>query len=146
MKSRGILNIALSGLIASLGHGDKIAIVDRGFPIPAAKHVEVVDLAISKNLPTVQDVLAAICAELTIEAIMFAKETIENSNSFHKDCKQLINEKNIDITEEIMSHNDLKDYVLSGGNERKDLRGYIRTGDFTFFGYLVITAGVDFWK
>ena len=54
MKSKGILNIELSRLITKLGHGDMIAIVDRGFPVPYLKDIMRMELANWKNLPTVK--------------------------------------------------------------------------------------------
>ena len=43
MKKTPLLNIVLSRLIASLGHGDIVVIADAGLPVP--KGVELIDLA-----------------------------------------------------------------------------------------------------
>ncbi|GAA3312078.1 hypothetical protein GCM10020219_021300 [Nonomuraea dietziae] len=43
MKRSGILNAALAGQLARLGHTDRVLVCDSGMPIPAG--VEVVDLA-----------------------------------------------------------------------------------------------------
>ena len=44
MKKTPLLNIALSRLIASLGHGDMVVIGDAGLPVPPG--VELIDLAL----------------------------------------------------------------------------------------------------
>ncbi len=45
MKRGELLNSYLSGLIADLGHKDKIVIADAGLPVPEG--VEKIDLAVS---------------------------------------------------------------------------------------------------
>ncbi|GAH06803.1 unnamed protein product, partial [marine sediment metagenome] len=43
MKKSGILNIEISRVIASMGHGDYIVISDAGLPIPDS--VELIDVS-----------------------------------------------------------------------------------------------------
>ena len=50
MKKHGILNSALSGLIASLGHTDLLVVADAGLPIPPG--VPVIDLAVRCGVPS----------------------------------------------------------------------------------------------
>ena len=45
MKKTPLLNIALSRVIASLGHGDVLVIGDAGLPVPPG--VELIDLALT---------------------------------------------------------------------------------------------------
>ena len=49
MKKTPLLNIALSRVIASLGHGDVLVIGDAGLPVPPG--VELIDLALTAGVP-----------------------------------------------------------------------------------------------
>jgi D-ribose pyranase len=49
MKKTPLLNIQLSRLIASLGHGDVVVIADASLPVP--KGVELIDLALTQGVP-----------------------------------------------------------------------------------------------
>lgn len=144
MKSKGILNTELAKLVAHLGHGDMIAIVDRGFPFPTSTDVICIDLAISKDLPTVGQVLDIILEELVLEKKFFAKETLDTSRNFYDNINGIFENHGVDIPEEILPHMDFKEAILKGGFRDKEIRAYIRTGEFTFFGNIVIVAGVDF--
>ena len=55
MKRGGVLNPALSHLLASTGHTDYFTVCDRGFPVPEGP--ERIDLALVDDIPTVLDVL-----------------------------------------------------------------------------------------
>lgn len=144
MKSKGVLNIELSRLITKLGHGDMIAIVDRGFPVPYSNDIVCIDLAIGKNLPTVKQVLEVILDELVIEKKIFAKETIKTSKHFYDDINKLLDQKGIKIEEELLEHDKFKKAILSDGFNGNLIRAYIRTGEFTFYGNIVLVAGVNF--
>lgn len=146
MKSKGILNASLAELVAKTGHGDMIAIVDRGFPFPDSCEVVCIDLAISKNLPRVAQVLDAILEELVVEKKIYAKETLEKSKDFYDGVNEIFKKQvsDLSIEEEIIPHKDFKKAVLNGRLEETKIRGYIRTGEFTFFGNVIIVAGVDF--
>ena len=61
MKKTPLLNIALSRLIASLGHGDILVIGDAGLPVPPG--VELIDLALGSGLtPAAAEAVASIDA------------------------------------------------------------------------------------
>ena len=49
MKKTPLLNVALSRVIAGMGHGDILVIGDAGLPVPPG--VEMIDLAITPGLP-----------------------------------------------------------------------------------------------
>ncbi len=143
MKKTGIMNIALSELTATLGHGDRIAVVDRGFPLPMNPKVRVIDLALSKNMPTVEMVVETLLKEVVFEEMTFSNETMKESETFYAKIRDMILDQNKACTEKTGEHLALKSTILSGGQE-DEIRGYIRTGDFTFFGYVLLTAGVAF--
>jgi D-ribose pyranose/furanose isomerase RbsD len=58
MQETGLLNRGLSRIISEQGHGDLLMVVDAGFAIP--KGLEVVDLSLKKDVPTVLEVLAVL--------------------------------------------------------------------------------------
>ena len=62
MKKTPLLNIALSRLVASLGHGDIVVIADAGLPVP--KGVELIDLALTQGVPDVASTLRALLSEM----------------------------------------------------------------------------------
>ena len=49
MKKTPLLNIALSQMIASLGHGDMLVIGDAG--LPSQPGVPLIDLALTRGIP-----------------------------------------------------------------------------------------------
>ncbi|HEX2982260.1 MAG TPA: D-ribose pyranase, partial [Ignavibacteriales bacterium] len=74
MKKNGVLNAPLSKVIASMGHTDKLVICDCGLPLP--KKAEIVDLALTKNLPRFMDTLKIVLEELFVEEAIVADELI----------------------------------------------------------------------
>ncbi|MFN2128247.1 MAG: D-ribose pyranase, partial [Anaerolineales bacterium] len=72
MKKTALLNAPLSKVIARMGHGDFLVVADSGLPIPYGK--ELVDLAVTPNLPRLLDVLQVILQELQVEKIIITNE------------------------------------------------------------------------
>ncbi|MBK7625101.1 MAG: D-ribose pyranase [Kineosporiaceae bacterium] len=72
MKQDGIIHAELSGLIARLGHTDKVVVADRGLPLPRA--LPVVDLALVPGILDFRTVLDALLEEIVIEAHLVATE------------------------------------------------------------------------
>jgi len=73
MKKRGILNDALSGALARLGHTHHVVVGDCGLPRPDG--VPVVDLAVTFGVPTFAQVIDALAAEIAVEEVAVASET-----------------------------------------------------------------------
>jgi len=73
VKKRGILNDALSGALARLGHTHHVVIGDCGLPRPHG--VTVVDLAVTFGVPTFAQVVDALAEELVVEEVAVAGET-----------------------------------------------------------------------
>ena len=65
MKKAGILNRHLAGALAELGHGDGVLVCDAGMPIPDGPRV--VDLAFRAGVPSFEEVLDGLLAELVVE-------------------------------------------------------------------------------
>jgi D-ribose pyranase len=136
MKRDGLLNRRLSGLISSLGHMDEIIVADAGLPVPNG--VEVIDLAVSRDIPGFWQVLDALRTELVIEAAVCAEEAPA------------------DLRERMMS------YVSEwGGDHKKSVilhsaphaefkqrsagaRAIVRTGECTPYCNLSLVSGVWF--
>jgi len=88
MKKSGILNIEISRIIASMGHGDCIAISDAGLPVPHS--VPLVDVSIAKNIPKFIDVLKSVLLELKVEKVIIAEELEINSPKVYESIKRLM--------------------------------------------------------
>ena len=88
MKKNGILNAPLSKVIASLGHTDRLVICDSGLPIP--RNAEVIDLALTKNIPRFIDALKIIFEELAVEEAVVAEEIIQKNEELFKEIQKLL--------------------------------------------------------
>ncbi|ACJ75144.1 high affinity ribose transport protein RbsD [Thermosipho africanus TCF52B] len=128
MKKTGIFNSEISRVIAKLGHKDKIAIVDLGFPIPS--HVERIDIVLDFGRPTFEEVLKVILKELEVEQVILAHES-------SKKFEQIIKE-NIPRVEFLkISHEELKKLT-------NDVVAVIRTGDVVPYSNAILVSGVIF--
>lgn len=76
MKKTPLLNIALSRLIASLGHGDILLIGDAGLPVPAG--VELIDLALTPGIPDFASTLRIVLTEMQVESHVLAEEILQH--------------------------------------------------------------------
>lgn len=72
MKRHGVINQPLSNELAGIGHGDTFLLCDAGFPIP--KDIKRIDLALSFNVPSMQQCLKAILDEVVIQKVTIASE------------------------------------------------------------------------
>jgi D-ribose pyranase len=79
MKKTPLLNVALSRLIASLGHGDKVVIGDAGLPVPPG--VELIDLALTQGIPDFVTTLKVVLSEMQVESHVLAQEILEKRPS-----------------------------------------------------------------
>ena len=102
MKRGGILNPALSHLLASTGHTDFFTVCDRGFPVPEGP--ERIDLALVDDIPTVLDVLAAVITEWSLDRVLIAHEMDAISPGRVAEMRALLG----DIPFEQVSHGQLK--------------------------------------
>ncbi|MCG2790612.1 MAG: D-ribose pyranase [Actinomycetia bacterium] len=131
MKKLGILNKELSKVIASMGHGDYLAISDAGLSIP--ENVKMIDISVYKNIPRFLDVLTAVLTELKIDKVFIAKEMKVNNSQVLNKIKDLLN--NIEIEE--ISHKKFKEKVSS-------VKAIVRTGEFTSYSNIILVSGVVF--
>jgi D-ribose pyranase len=131
MKKSGILNSALAGVIASLGHGDQLCVADAGLPIPAG--VERIDLAVGPGLPPFLPVLEAVLGEMLVEGAVVAEEIQSDSPAMHREIAKRLGA----VAVRTVPHEQFKKLV--GG-----CRAVVRTGEFTHYSNVILTAGVVF--
>ena len=129
MQEIGLLNRELARFVSQQGHHDLMMVVDAGFAIP--KGLDVVDLSLTVNVPTVPEVLAVLKDYYSVEKLILARETRDVSPSLYK---IMINsfDKNLNI--ELIDHLALKE-------KSKQVKLVIRTGDFTAYGNIILVSG-----
>ena len=129
MLEIGLLNRELARFVSQQGHHDLLMVVDAGFAIP--KGLDVVDLSLTINVPSVPEVLAVLKDYYSVEKLILARETRDVSPSLYK---IMINsfEENLDI--ELIDHFALKE-------KSKQVKLVIRTGDFTAYGNIILVSG-----
>jgi D-ribose pyranase len=128
VKKDGILNPALSHLLASTGHTDYFTICDRGYPVPDGP--ERIDLALVDGIPTVLDVLRAVAAEWHLDRVVIAQEMMAASPGRFEELRALLGE----VPLQVMSHLELKRLSQMG-------KATVRTGDTTPYANIVVVSG-----
>lgn len=131
MKKTSVINSELSTVIANMGHMDWLSIGDAGMPVPLG--TKKIDLALSRNLPSFQQVLANILTELEVQKIYLADE-IQTQNP-----QQLVAIKNVlpNVAIEYMPHSELK-------HNLSKTHAFVRTGEMTPFSNIILESGVTF--
>ena len=129
MQEIGLLNRELARFVSQQGHHDLLMVVDAGFAIP--KGLDVVDLSLTINVPTVPEVLAVLRDYYSVEKLILARETRDVSPSLYKIMLNSF-EENLNI--ELIDHHALKE-------KSKQVKLVIRTGDFTAYGNIILVSG-----
>lgn len=134
MKKTPLLNIELSRLIASLGHGDIVMIIDAGMPVPSG--VQLIDLAVTRGVPDFVSVLDVVLTEMHVESHVLANEMV----GAQPPALQVIEGLNLDDQlgqQRWVSHEDLK--ALS-----RTAKAIVRTGECQPYSNVALVAGVVF--
>ncbi|MBN6772554.1 D-ribose pyranase [Pseudomonas granadensis] len=134
MKKTPLLNIALSRLIASLGHGDMVVIGDAGLPVPPG--VELIDLALTHGVPDFISTLNVVLSEMQVESHAIAKEIFDKQPSALS-ALETLNEEGALGRRDLLGHEQFK--VLS-----RQARAIVRTGECQPYCNIVLVAGVTF--
>ncbi|WP_367256482.1 D-ribose pyranase [Pseudomonas sp. stari2] len=134
MKKTPLLNVALSRLIASLGHGDMVVIGDAGLPVPPG--VELIDLALTHGIPDFVSTLKVVLSEMQVESHVLAQEIFDKQPTALASLDAL-NEEGAIGRRDLLSHEQFK--VLS-----RQARAIVRTGEFQPYCNIVLVAGVTF--
>ncbi len=139
MKKLRLLNPQLSGIIASLGHGQGLTICDCGLPI--SKQVETVDLALTRGTPSFMETLDVVLSEQQVEEVVMAAELAEVSPEFHQALMariaRLEEEQGNRINVVVVSHTEFK--ALSDQSV-----AVVRTGECTPYANVILRSGVVF--
>jgi D-ribose pyranase len=128
MKKGGILNPALSYLLASTGHTDYFTVCDRGFPVPVGP--ERIDLALVEGIPTVLDVLRAVAGEWHLDRVVIAQEMTEVSPQRVEELRAILGE----VPLQVMSHLEFKRLSQTS-------KATVRTGDATPYANIIVVSG-----
>ncbi|WP_397448690.1 D-ribose pyranase [Pseudomonas sp. NA-150] len=134
MKKTPLLNIALSRVIASLGHGDILMIVDAGMPVPPG--VELIDLALTQGTPDFVSVLRAVLTEMQVESHVLAEEMLVKQPPALRIVEGLHLEGAMGAQRQV-SHEELK-------NLSRKARAIVRTGECQPYTNIALVAGVTF--
>jgi D-ribose pyranase len=134
MKKTPLLNIALSRLIASLGHGDLVVIGDAGLPVPPG--VELIDLALTHGIPDFVRTLKVVLSEMQVESHVLAQEIFNKKPSALVALEELNGEGALG-RREVLTHEQFK--VLS-----RQAKAIVRTGECQPYCNIVLVAGVTF--
>ncbi|WP_445496287.1 D-ribose pyranase [Pseudomonas sp. 8(2025)] len=134
MKKTPLLNIALSRLIASLGHGDIVVIGDAGLPVPPG--VELIDLALTHGVPDFLTTLKMLLSEMQVERHVLAEEILLKQPPPLAALEGMTAGGELG-QRQLMNHEDFK--VLS-----RQARAVIRTGECQPYCNIALIAGVTF--
>ncbi len=129
MKKRGIFNARLIGELTKVRHQEKIMICDAGFPVPDGKTL--VDVSLVEGLPTVEQVLKAVCSEILIEALHFP----EVFTALRPEVYEMIKSRFVNQKLEVVPNHDWAAFAAT-----PDVRLYIRTGDVLPCSNLILTS------
>jgi D-ribose pyranase len=154
MKRGGLLNSDLLRIIARAGHGDRIVVTDRGFPLSSGPWTEAIDLSVTPGLPRLMDVLAPLVAELAIEGFVLADETEVHNPGVATAIRALLESR----LETRIPHTDFKAQVLGGGiagqgasvptgsasGPNGRIIAQVRTGEWTPYANVMLVCGVSF--
>ena len=132
MKKTGLLNIALSRVIAGFGHGDVLVIGDAGLPVPPG--VELVDLALVPAVPDFASVLQAVLGEMQVERHVLAEEMLEVAPPGLVAVARLSGQLG---PRELLPHLAFKDLC-------RHAKAVVRTGECQPYSNIALVAGVIF--
>ncbi|MGJ3701761.1 D-ribose pyranase [Variovorax sp. AFSI2.2] len=130
MKRTALLNAELSQVIASMGHGDMLVIGDAGLPIPDGPRR--IDLAVTRGVPLLTDVLQAVLSEMQVEGVVVADEALNGAKVLPAWYPQ-----SLGIAPQTVSHEEFK-------RRSATARAIVRTGECTPYANIMLIAGVSF--
>lgn len=130
MKRTALLNSDLSQVIASMGHGDMLVIGDAGLPIPDGP--KRIDLAVTRGVPLLADVLQAVLSEMQVEGVVVADEALNGAEALPAWYP-----KSLGIAPQSISHEEFK-------RRSAKARAIVRTGECTPYANIMLIAGVSF--
>lgn len=130
MKRTFLLHAELSQVIASLGHGDMLVLGDAGLPVPDGPRR--IDLAVSRGVPRLGDVLEAVLSEMQVEGLVIAAEALDANGELPPWYPRALG-----LSAQCVSHEEFK-------RRTAQARAIVRTGECTPYANLILLAGVAF--
>ncbi|MGB9680446.1 MAG: D-ribose pyranase [Thermoanaerobacteraceae bacterium] len=130
MKKTELLNSEISEVVARLGHTDLLVIADSGLPIPDG--VKMIDIALTKGIPSFKDTLNTVLTELGVEKAYIAKEIVEKNEELYLNLVEQFKDRLI-----MIKHEDLKNMI-------KSAKAVIRTGEYKPYANIILESGVEF--
>lgn len=131
MKKTPLLHAELSGLIASLGHGDMLVIADAGLPVPPGTRT--IDLAVTRGVPSFEQVLTAVLSEMQVEHAVCAEELATHNPL----VSALLSNALRGLPLEPISHLHFK-------SRSAPARAIVRTGECSPYANVMLFSGVVF--
>jgi len=131
MIQQGILNPGVLDLLARVRHTNRVVIADWAFPF--WPEIETVDISLTLDIPTIQDVLGLLAPNFKVGCILQAEEFLATNP------QQVIDSYNASFavfpgaTVQRLPHVDFKKLV-------PDCIGLIRTGDTTAYGNVMLES------
>ena len=122
-----MINPGLASGLARLGHTQLVCIADFGLPLPAGANI--VDLSLVRGIPTFNQVLDAVLAEIEVEGAVSASESQGTV------VDTWLRERNLEP--EYVPHEEFKALL-----DRAQL--IIRTGEATAYANVILRCGVPF--
>jgi len=129
VKRAGILNAELNRHLSMLGHTDTVVVSDCGLPHPPG--VPVVDLAVVFGVPSFEEVLRAVVAEIVVEEAQIAVESLDRNPAVRTLVESLCGSASL------VTHDEFK--RLSSKS-----RLLIRTGEASPYANVILHCGVPF--
>ncbi|MCZ8510921.1 D-ribose pyranase [Paenibacillus filicis] len=131
MKKTGIMNSRISKIVSELGHTDSIVICDSGLPIPP--HVERIDIALKKGVPSFLETLATVLEEMQVESAVVAEEMTKANAQLRQQLAPVME----GIPIRAVTHEEFKRITHQA-------KAVIRTGECTPYANIILKAGVIF--
>ncbi|KAB7707546.1 D-ribose pyranase [Bacillus aerolatus] len=131
MKKHGMLNSHITKVLTDLGHTDYIVIADAGLPVPDG--VQKIDLALTLGVPSFEQTVEAVAADMVIEKVTMADEV----KAANEPAFDYMKKKFSDTELEWVTHEVFK--VLT-----KQAKAVIRTGEASPYANCILQAGVIF--
>jgi simple sugar transport system permease protein/D-ribose pyranase len=133
MRRDGILHDELSRAVSEMGHGDVMIVCDAGFPVP--RDAWRIDLAVSRDVPTLAQVLEAVAGDMWVERVYYAHAIPEANRPLYEDLVRIF-----------------PDAELTPGSPefiREELalkaKAIVRTGAYNPWGNIALVGGTDMY-
>ncbi len=133
MKKSGVINPQLARIIAQMGHTDRLVICDSGLPIP--RDAEVVNLALTRNIPRFLDTVRVLMDEMQVQRAVIAEELVSQGNGLYQELLKLL--PGVELQQ--VTHEEFKRLTIVGGTI-----AFVRTGEATPFANVILESGVTF--